>query len=148
MNQSKQQVASLTSTTSRLSPLAKPFTLNRTPYSSPKPCADSLDHCCDDDPFSSLLDSFRKSNLASKGHSVPLDHYVTTTTTTLPVQAASQHPFLELPQNGDFDSHFGVSLSTSSPCIASLGYETGNGNGVGSVGDASTFQKGSYFMAC
>ncbi|KAJ1402180.1 hypothetical protein SESBI_28279 [Sesbania bispinosa] len=160
MNQSK-QMASLT--TSRLSPLAKPFTFNRTPYQptsylSAKPEVYSLDHC-DDDPFSSLLDSFRKSNLGSKGHSVSLDDYgflqdTVTVTTTLPVETASsqtqenplfeQHPSLELSKNGDFDglngSHFDDSLPTNSPCVTGLGYGTSNGNEVGYGKQGGDFQ--------
>ncbi|KAI5447704.1 uncharacterized protein LOC127080656 isoform X2 [Lathyrus oleraceus] len=112
MNQNEiNQLSSLT--TSRLSALAKPFTLNRSSSLSPKPSINSFNHCDnddhDDDPFSSLLDSFRKSNLGSKGHSVSLNG--TVKTTTLPDEGAASrgislfegNPFLELPKNGDFD---------------------------------------------
>jgi hypothetical protein len=135
-NEIKQQIASLT--TSRLSPLAKPFTLNnRSSFLSPKPSFNSFNNCDDDDsddPFSSLLDSFRK-----MGRSVSLNDNVKTS--TLPVGASKSqtnheislfegNPFPELPKNGDFDelhwSHFEVANSA--------------------VGDVNMFQKGGIFM--
>ncbi|WJX26822.1 hypothetical protein P8452_15696 [Trifolium repens] len=132
MNQNEiKQIASLT--TSRLSPLAKPFTLNnRSSFLSPKPSLNSFNNCDDDgsdDPFSSLLDSFRK-----MGRSVSLNDNVKTS--TLPVGASKSqtnheislfegNPFQELPKNGDFDelhwSHFEVANSA--------------------VGDVNMFQK-------
>ncbi|XP_012569477.1 uncharacterized protein [Cicer arietinum] len=114
-NEIKQVASSLI--TSRLSPLAKPFTLNRSSYSlSPQPSLNS-DHN-HNDPFSSLLDSFRKTNLTSKAHSVSLND--TVKITTLPLEAASlthetslvqDNPFLELAKNRHFHdglngSHF------------------------------------------
>lgn len=103
--------------TSRLSPLAKPFTLNRS--SSPKPSSSSENH---DDPFSSLLDSFRQSSFSSKGRSVSLND--TVRISTLPAEGDEssrfeEHPFLELHKNGDFEvdvlnwSHFKVANSAS-----------------------------------
>ncbi|XP_045804564.1 uncharacterized protein LOC123897821 isoform X1 [Trifolium pratense] len=124
MNQKEiKQITSLT--TSRLSPLAKPFTLNnRSSFLSPKPSFNSFNHSDDDDdsddPFSSLLDSFRK-----MGRSVSLNDNVKTATFPVGASTSQTHheislfegnPFLELPKNGDFDelhwSHFEVANST------------------------------------
>ena len=125
----KQKTKMMNQNTSRLSPLAKPFTLNRS--SSPKPSSNSDNH---DDPFSSLLDSFRQSSFSSKGRSVSLND--TVKISTLPAQGDEslcfeEHPFLELHKNGDFEvdvlnwSHFEVANSAS---------------------DVNMFQKGSFFM--
>ncbi|XP_058771457.1 uncharacterized protein LOC131644862 isoform X1 [Vicia villosa] len=108
MNQNEiNQLASLT--TSRLSPLAKPFTFNRSSSLSAKPFVnDGGDDDDDDDPFSSLLDSFRKSNLGSKGCYVSLNGAVKAT--ALPGEGGSNgvsvfegNPFMGLDKNGDFD---------------------------------------------
>lgn len=135
-NEIKQVASSLI--TSRLSPLAKPFTLNRSSYSlSPQPSLNS-DHN-HNDPFSSLLDSFRKTNLTSKAHSVSLND--TVKITTLPLEAASlthetslvqDNPFLELAKNRHF--HDGLNGSH---------FDFAN-----SVGDVSMLRKGCFFVAC
>ncbi|XP_061342748.1 uncharacterized protein LOC133288922 isoform X2 [Gastrolobium bilobum] len=149
MNQNK-QVASLTTT--RLSPLAKPFTLNRSSHqpgsmlSTHEPCVYSLQHCNHDDPFSSLLDSFRKTNLASKGdYGFGQD----TLTTTLPVETATQaqektlleqHPSLDLPKNGN-----GSEVSYGQQGVDFHKSLFGKGNDVGSsAADASIFHKGKH----
>ena len=140
MDQGK-KAASLTTT--RLSPLAKPFTLNRSTHqptssssllSPQQPSVHSLGHCSDD-PFSSLLDSFRKSNLGSKVGTVPVK-------TALPVETSAQdqekslfeqYPSPEFGKNGDLDalywSHFDkleeFSMPTYSSSMTGLGYGSG-----------------------
>ncbi|KAK7245534.1 hypothetical protein RIF29_40380 [Crotalaria pallida] len=109
MNQSK-KTTSLSTT--RLSPLAKPFfTINNR--------SSSTNHSNTDDPFSSLLDSFRSSNLGSKD-----DNKVSTLTTqTHEKSLLEQHPSLDFQKNGDFDrlnddgSHFDIVHPTYSPNV-------------------------------
>lgn len=164
MNQSK-QVASLT--TSRLSPLAEPFTLNRSPYQQQQPTSYSSSPL--DDPFSSLLDSFRNSNMGSisKSHSVGDSGFrQETVIATLPLEIAEeksifeQHPSLELPSYGEFDGPlFDVSLPANSPSVTGLGYGNGVSYGIQLQGldfhqglfgkgnddsDAGKFQQGNF----
>lgn len=127
MNQNEiNQLASLT--TSRLSALAKPFTFNRSSSLSAKPFVNDGG---DDDPFSSLLDSFRQSNLGSKGCYVSLNGAVKTTALSdeggsRGVSVFEGNPFLELDKNGDFD------------VVTWAQFEVGS-----SAGDGSMLQKGS-----
>ncbi|XP_057433495.1 uncharacterized protein LOC130726266 [Lotus japonicus] len=165
MNQSK-QVASLT--TSRLSPLAEPFTLNRSPYQQQPPTSYSSSPL--DDPFSSLLDSFLECNMGSisKSHSVGDSGFrQETVIPTLPLEIAEeksifeQHPSLELPSYGEFNGPlFDVSLPANSPSVTGLGYGIqlqgvdfhqglfgkGNDDAGTSVADsdAGKFQKGKH----
>ncbi|MED6155075.1 hypothetical protein PIB30_002285 [Stylosanthes scabra] len=145
-------------TTTRLSPLAKPFTLNRsTTNHQPASPSSSLLHS-NDDPFSSLLDSFRKSNMGSKVATAP------SKTTPLPAEVSTQeqekslfeqYPSPEFRKDDDFDdgihwSYFRVVEEFPTPSFSSsltgLGYGTGiNGNEVhSSVDHGSMLQKGKH----
>ncbi|MED6184591.1 hypothetical protein PIB30_048923 [Stylosanthes scabra] len=146
-------------TTTRLSPLAKPFTLNRSTNHQPASPSSSLLHS-NDDPFSSLLDSFRKSNMGSKVATAP------SKTTPLPVQVSTQeqekslfeqYPSPELRKDDDFDdglhwSYFRVVEEFPTPSFSSsltgLGYGTGiSGNEVhSSVDHGIMLQKGKHAL--
>ncbi|CAL0301305.1 unnamed protein product [Lupinus luteus] len=145
MNQSKKGT-SLSNT--RLSAHAKPFTIN------PSTSVHSSDHS-NGDPFSSLFDSFKKTDLGSKDYCK---------VSTLPTQRHEktffeQHCSLEFQKNGDCDglnwsqSHFEIVEPTYSQNVIGLGYGmkgvdfhenlSGKGNdGGGSVDDGSMLQQG------
>ncbi|KAE9594526.1 hypothetical protein Lalb_Chr18g0054711 [Lupinus albus] len=146
MNQSKKGTSL---NTTRLSPLAKPFTIN------PSSSFHSSNHS-NDDPFSSLLDSFKKTDLGSK------DDYKLSTLHTQRQEKTlfEQYPSLEFQKNCDFDglnwSHFEIVEPTYSPNVTGLGYGKkgldfheglfgiGNGGGGGSVDDGSMLQQGKH----
>ncbi|OIV95250.1 hypothetical protein TanjilG_21640 [Lupinus angustifolius] len=145
MNQGKKGTSL---STTRLSALAKPFTIN------PSSSVHSSDHS-NSDPFSSLLDSFKKTDLGSK------DYYKVSTLTTQREEKTlfEQNPSLEFQKYGDFDginwSHFEIVEPTYSPNVTGLGYGKkgvdfheslfGKGNdGGGSVDDGSMLQQGKH----
>ncbi|KAI4332527.1 hypothetical protein L6164_017428 [Bauhinia variegata] len=123
--------ASLASTT-RLSPLAKPFELNRSNHQLTSSFSVLSPDYCSSDPFASLLEPLYKRKVGSKVDpvvSAPLVDYVfgdEISHATFPDEAAVQYPSMEFQGSGEFvvldESKFDMISDTD------LGYVASSGN--------------------